>query len=224
VRHSLLPDFVDAMGKFEFFVYRKKGIEPSQIPLEVRREVIQWIYDQPDDAIFKVETKPDFTYTPVKGSFIQPHSSNTRSAAGEKAACAEKRIDAIISHTKECHLEYVIFITLESLIIRGYNIFKRLNIIRVTMEEIMLDIKVLGTGCAGCLKMEQAVINALLALGIKDARVELVTEQRMIAYGLLGDQAPGLLINGYLAWAGSVPTEEQVKEWIQHAATSEVYA
>jgi len=88
----------------------------------------------------------------------------------------------------------------------------------------MLDIKVLGTGCAGCLKMEQAVIAALLALGIKDARVELVTEQRMINYGLLGDQAPGLLINGYLAWAGSVPTDEQVKEWIQHAASSVVYA
>ena len=61
VRYSLLPDFVDAMGKFEFFVYRKKGIEPSHIPLEVRREVIQWVYDQPDEAMFKVEAKPDFT-------------------------------------------------------------------------------------------------------------------------------------------------------------------
>ena len=40
VRYSLLPDFVDAMGKFEFFVYHKKGIEPSQILLNVRREVI----------------------------------------------------------------------------------------------------------------------------------------------------------------------------------------
>jgi formylmethanofuran dehydrogenase subunit E len=69
VRYSLLPDFVDAMGKFEFFVYRKKGIEPSQIPLEVRRKVIQWVYDRPDGSVFKVEPKPDFKYTPVKGSF-----------------------------------------------------------------------------------------------------------------------------------------------------------
>jgi len=45
VRFSLLPEFVDAMGNFEFFVYCKKGIEPSQIPLEVRREVIQWTYE-----------------------------------------------------------------------------------------------------------------------------------------------------------------------------------
>ena len=52
-----------------FFAYRKKGIEPSQIPEAVRDEVLQWVYGQPDDAIFKVEAKPDFKFTPVKGSF-----------------------------------------------------------------------------------------------------------------------------------------------------------
>lgn len=81
----------------------------------------------------------------------------------------------------------------------------------------MLDIKVLGTGCAGCLKMEQIVIEALEALGVREARVELVSERRMIDYGLLGDRAPGLLINGQLAWAGSVPAKERVTEWLQRA-------
>jgi hypothetical protein len=84
----------------------------------------------------------------------------------------------------------------------------------------MLDIEVLGTGCAGCLKMEQTVMEALQALGIRDAQVELVTGQRMIDYGLLGDRAPGLLINGKLAWAGSVPTREQVTEWLRQALTA----
>jgi len=32
VRYALRPEFIDAMGKFEFFVYRKKGVEPSQVP------------------------------------------------------------------------------------------------------------------------------------------------------------------------------------------------
>jgi hypothetical protein len=86
----------------------------------------------------------------------------------------------------------------------------------------MLEIKVLGTGCAGCLKMEQMVIHALQELGIRDASVDLVTEQRMIEYGLLADRAPGLLIDGRLTWAGSVPTKEQVMEWIQKAITSTV--
>jgi hypothetical protein len=81
----------------------------------------------------------------------------------------------------------------------------------------MLDVKVLGTGCAGCVKLENLVIDVLAALGARDARVELVTEERMIEYGLLGDRAPGLVINGQLAWAGSVPTREQVTEWLSAA-------
>lgn len=86
----------------------------------------------------------------------------------------------------------------------------------------MVEIKVLGTGCAGCLKMEGVVCAALLDLGIHDATVEFITEQRMIEYGLLAEQAPGLLIDGYLAWAGSVPTKEQVMEWIQQAITATI--
>jgi hypothetical protein len=81
----------------------------------------------------------------------------------------------------------------------------------------MLDIKVLGTGCAGCLKLEQLVIEALQTLGVRDANVELVTDERVIEYDLMGDQLPGLMINGQLTWAGSVPTKEQVSEWLQHA-------
>lgn len=86
----------------------------------------------------------------------------------------------------------------------------------------MLEIKIIGTGCAGCLKTEQVVHEALRALGIQNADVELVAEQRMIEYGLLADRAPGLLINGYLAWAGTVPTIEQVMEWVTQAVTPTV--
>ena len=81
----------------------------------------------------------------------------------------------------------------------------------------MLDIKVLGTGCAGCFKMEQIVINVLQALGVRDANVELVTDERVIEYDLISEQMPGLMINGQLTWAGSVPTKEQVSEWLQQA-------
>ena len=84
----------------------------------------------------------------------------------------------------------------------------------------MLDVKVLGTGCAGCLKMEQLVIEALQVLGVREANVELVTDERVIEYDLIGDQLPGLMINGKLAWAGSVSAREQVTEWLQQALTA----
>ena len=82
----------------------------------------------------------------------------------------------------------------------------------------MLDIKVLGTGCAGCLKTQELVIKVLKELGIRQANVELVTDQRMIEYGLVAERAPGLLINGYLAWSGSVPPRDQLAAWIREAA------
>jgi formylmethanofuran dehydrogenase subunit E len=69
VRIALQPDFIDAMGKFEFFAYRKRGVEPSEIPAAVLDEVIQWVYEQNDETLFKIEMKPDFKHTPVKGSF-----------------------------------------------------------------------------------------------------------------------------------------------------------
>jgi formylmethanofuran dehydrogenase subunit E len=69
VRYSLTPEFIDAMGKFEFFVYRKKGVEPSQIPQKVSDEIIDWVYQQSDEFMFKVQPKPDFKFSPVKGSF-----------------------------------------------------------------------------------------------------------------------------------------------------------
>ena len=69
VRFSLRPEFVDALGKFEFFAHRKRGIEPSAIPPALCDEVVDWTAAQPHDAVFKIEAKPDFRHTPVKGSF-----------------------------------------------------------------------------------------------------------------------------------------------------------
>ncbi|MCX5822114.1 MAG: hypothetical protein NTY86_01035 [Deltaproteobacteria bacterium] len=75
MRYALNPDFVDAMGKFEFFAYRKKGVEPSQIPAAVTDELMNWVYEQPDEVLFKVEAKPDFRYAKIKGSFSKAKCS-----------------------------------------------------------------------------------------------------------------------------------------------------
>jgi formylmethanofuran dehydrogenase subunit E len=69
VRVAMKPEFMDALPKFEFFTYRKAGKEPSEIPAAVTDEVVNWMFAQPDDALFIVERKPDFTFQPVKGSF-----------------------------------------------------------------------------------------------------------------------------------------------------------
>jgi formylmethanofuran dehydrogenase subunit E len=69
VRIAMKPEFMDGMARFEFFKYRKAGKEPSEIPDAVTNEVVEWMFAQPDEALFKVEARPDFTFHPVKGSF-----------------------------------------------------------------------------------------------------------------------------------------------------------
>jgi hypothetical protein len=86
----------------------------------------------------------------------------------------------------------------------------------------MLDIKVLGMICGDCLKMEKVVTEALLELCIGDAKVECVCEKSVLDNGLQAENTPGLLVDGFLAWAGSVPSKEQAMELIQKANTPTV--
>src|SRR5674476_187540 len=69
VRYALNADFMDEMGKHEFFSYRKRGIEPSEIPAEITDDLVAWIAGLPDETVFKVEDMPGYVYRPVKGSF-----------------------------------------------------------------------------------------------------------------------------------------------------------
>jgi formylmethanofuran dehydrogenase subunit E len=69
VRLSLKADFLDDFGGVEFFAYRKRGVEPSQIPADVAEKSLAWVDAQPDEKVFKIERLPDYRFTPVKGSF-----------------------------------------------------------------------------------------------------------------------------------------------------------
>jgi formylmethanofuran dehydrogenase subunit E len=69
VRVYLRSEFQDELGKFEFFVYRKKGVEPSEIPEEVTAKVVDRVLEASDEELFKVERLPDFVFGRPKGSF-----------------------------------------------------------------------------------------------------------------------------------------------------------
>jgi hypothetical protein len=90
------------------------------------------------------------------------------------------------------------------------------------VEVFMVEIKILGMICGDCLKVEKVVTDALIELRIEDALVESVCEKAVLDYGLQAEKTPGLLIDGFLAWAGSIPTKEKVMELIQKASTPTV--
>lgn len=69
VRVYLKSEFQDELGKQEFFAYRKRGIEPSDVPREVTEPAVRMVLESPEAAAFKIESLPDFTFSRPKGSF-----------------------------------------------------------------------------------------------------------------------------------------------------------
>ena len=79
----------------------------------------------------------------------------------------------------------------------------------------MLDIKVLGPGCANCRKLEEIAREAVASLGVA-AEIDKVTDmQQIIDYGVL--KTPGLVINGKLVSSGRIPAPQSVADWIRAA-------
>ena len=79
----------------------------------------------------------------------------------------------------------------------------------------MLSIKILGSGCANCHKVEELTKQAVSQLGI-EAQVEMVTDmQTIMRYGVMG--TPGIVINEKVVSAGRVPALSQITTMITTA-------
>lgn len=79
----------------------------------------------------------------------------------------------------------------------------------------MLTIKVLGSGCANCKKLEQVTRQVLQKMNV-DAEVIKVTEYPdIMKYNVMS--TPGLVINEKMVSAGRIPSELLIQGWIQDA-------
>ena len=79
----------------------------------------------------------------------------------------------------------------------------------------MISVKVLGTGCPNCKKVEQVAKRAIANLAI-DAEIIKVTDMAdIMTYDILS--TPGLVINGELVSAGRIPEESEIISWLANA-------
>ena len=79
----------------------------------------------------------------------------------------------------------------------------------------MLDIKVLGPGCANCRKLEEIARAAVAELGA-EAQIEKITDtEAILAWDVL--KTPGLVVNGKLVSSGRIPTASTIADWIRAA-------
>lgn len=79
----------------------------------------------------------------------------------------------------------------------------------------MLTIKVLGSGCANCKRVEQIARKVVTTLSL-DAEIIKVTDYNDIAsYNILS--TPGLVINEKVVSSGRIPSEAEITTFVASA-------
>ena len=79
----------------------------------------------------------------------------------------------------------------------------------------MLTIKVLGSGCANCKRVEQIAHKVVSDMGVEAEVVKVTEYPDIMAYNVLA--TPGLVINEKLVSSGRIPSPAEVTTWVADA-------
>ncbi|MBC7214152.1 MAG: thioredoxin family protein [Burkholderiaceae bacterium] len=76
----------------------------------------------------------------------------------------------------------------------------------------MLKIKILGSGCANCKKLEAVARDAASTVAV-EADFEKITDMKAImSYDILS--TPALVINDKVVASGRIPTKAEIQQWL----------
>jgi small redox-active disulfide protein 2 len=79
----------------------------------------------------------------------------------------------------------------------------------------MLNIKVLGAGCANCVNLEKLFKEVVSENNI-EAVIEKITDYKdIMSFGIMS--TPGLVINGKVVLSGKLPTKSTLTHWLMNA-------
>jgi small redox-active disulfide protein 2 len=80
----------------------------------------------------------------------------------------------------------------------------------------MLTVKILGSGCPNCKKVEAIAKQAAQSLSIDANFIKVTDYNDITAYNILS--TPGLVINEKVVCAGRIPSTAEVVSWLATAA------
>ena len=79
----------------------------------------------------------------------------------------------------------------------------------------MLTIKILGSGCANCKRLEQIARKVVEETGAQAEVVKVTEYPDIMVYGITS--TPGLVINEKVMSFGRIPTPAEVTTWVADA-------
>jgi small redox-active disulfide protein 2 len=79
----------------------------------------------------------------------------------------------------------------------------------------MLTIKVLGSGCANCKRLEQIARKVVSDLAIEAEVIHVTDYNDIMNYNVLS--TPGLVVNEKVVSTGRIPTPGEVTTWLTSA-------
>ena len=76
-----------------------------------------------------------------------------------------------------------------------------------------MEIKILGTGCAKCNKLEEMVREVVSDLGADADIVKITDLNEILDYDIM--MTPGLVVNGDVVCSGRLPKKDEIRNWLQ---------
>jgi small redox-active disulfide protein 2 len=79
----------------------------------------------------------------------------------------------------------------------------------------MIIIKVLGSGCANCKRVEQIAHQVITGMNIEAQVIKVTDYADMMAYNIMS--TPGVVINEKVVSTGRIPTPAEMTTWLTNA-------
>ncbi|HHY39935.1 MAG TPA: thioredoxin family protein [Syntrophaceticus sp.] len=76
-----------------------------------------------------------------------------------------------------------------------------------------MEIKILGTGCAKCNKLEEMVRAAVVELGLDAEIIKITDLNEILEYDIM--MTPGLVVDGEIICSGRLPKKDEILNWLQ---------
>lgn len=79
----------------------------------------------------------------------------------------------------------------------------------------MLNVKILGGGCANCKRLEALAKEVVESMGIQAEFIKVTEFDEIMKYPIL--TTPGLVINEKLVSYGRIPAKTEIETWVKEA-------